>query len=252
LSATARTTRPKRNCFQNDVRLDQETPLPIVITVWNKAENVAGGLLRSLLTSCARRAERVARRVGALSQGNARLVRRRMVIVRARRLCRQRAPVVRASAERQGVVQGHRRSPGGRPGDPGRSGGDHGRIAQELRPKHHEDVVCVALVGGEAEIIAAVSAGNFNVPKDRCSPSSGSAREEPVLLGIRRDRGLLGRRLTRSDLQTLYSKKKTMSFDDFARKELKLDEAAIGAFGESRRGCWRRYERPRSTRSLPP
>jgi len=96
-----------------------------------------------------------------------------------------------------------------------------------------EDVVCVGLVGGEPEVIANVMVKHFRLPKEqvlalfKVPPSRNLYYSESNVAAAcwAADQG-------KGELQQLYDRKRTMSFNDFVQNELNLDDVQTNALKE--------------------
>ena len=220
-----------RNCYQNYVTFNQETPLPVVVTAWSKCENVARGYSLMLDFVCkgepnASRGQSVPFPIGTHDW-----VRRRMVLITG-------APLTQANPhlwfEKQPSGKVWYKDIDVHQVDSKETLADLDGITEESLRSYDrnttKDVVYVGLVGGEAEIIADVMAKSFAIPKEqvlalfKVPPSKNLYYSESDVVAA-----CWAANQKKGDLEALYNKKRAMSFNDFVKNELKLDDAATAA-----------------------
>ena len=164
----SKNNKANRNCYQNYVTFNQETPLPIVVTVWNKAENVVGGYSLMLDFVCKGEPNASHGLSAPFPNGTHDWVRRRMVVIMG-------APLTQANPhlwfEHQPSGKVWYKDIDVHQVDSKETLADLDGITEESLRSYDrnttKDIVCVALVGGEPEIIADVMAKNFAVPKEQ-------------------------------------------------------------------------------------
>ena len=223
-----------RNCFQNYVTFNQETPLPIVVTAWSKAENVARGYSIMLDFVCKGEPNASHGLSAPFPNGTHDWVRRRIIAIAG-------APMVQANPhlwfEHQPSGKVWFKDIDVHQVDSKETLADLDGITEESLKSYDrnttKDVVCVGLVGGEPEIIADIMARNFAIPKEqvlalfKVPPSKNLWYSEADVVAA-----CWAAEQKKGDLEALYNKKRAMSFNDFVKTELQLDDAAATALKE--------------------